>query len=294
LSGVDTISTHTWSTKNDFEYCTHINTKITSDNKVILDNSTTGTLLSDIRDSTSRIYDYAEIIPVINVPQGSSALLYVRSGWYEEYSPDSWTDWKLINEPEQRLEYTLSLSTQKIIANYNIKSLSNIYYGTGYEFQNLATNLRAIYLATLDNVDPDDERYSSLWSGVVDDAIVDFAKVDNDGEQLTIYATDAATIDNVIILKNPLPDNNVITIIKYISRYFVYSGHKNRYFQFKIDLTVDPVYLRTVVNDDVQTSDEMLVNLGAVGPTITSINVNYILDFQNEMERMFPRFYRRL
>ena len=128
----------------------------------------------------------------------------------------------------------------------------------------------------------------------VSDAIVDFAKVDNDGEQLTIYATDAATIDNVIILKNPLPDNNVITIIKYISRYFVYSGHKNRYFQFKIDLTVDPVYLRTVVNDDVQTSDEMLVNLGAVGPTITSINVNYILDFQNEMERMFPRFYRRL
>ena len=285
--------THAWSTTNDFEYCTLTNCKIVN-NTVILDNSTTGTILSDIRDSTPRIYDYAEIVPVINIPPGSSALLYVRSGWYSEYSVDSWTDWKLINESEQRIEYTLSLTTKKIIADYNIKSLSNIYYGTDYAFQNLATSLKTAYLANLDDIDPDDPKYSSLWSGLVDGAILDFARVDNDGEDLTIYATDAATVDNVIILKNALPDDNVVTIIKYISRYFVYSGYKNRYFQFKIDLTVDPMYLRTVTNDDFHTSDGDPINLNEIGPTVTSINVNYILDFQSEMEKMFPRFFRRM
>jgi len=270
-----------------------LNTKIVN-NTVVLDNSTTGTLLSDIRDSSSRIYDYAEIIPVINVPVGSSALLYVRSGWYEDYDVDAWTDWKLINEPEQRLEYTLSLTDKKIIADYYIKSLVNVYYGNDYNFQLLATNLKTMYLEALTDVNSEDPTYSSLWSGVVDDAIVDFAKVDQSGEELTIYATNAATVDNVIVLKNPLPDHNVVTIIKYISRYFVYSGMRNRYFQFKIDLTVDPVLLRTIDNDDYLTSAGEPINLGQVGPTITSISANYKLDFQHELETIFPRFYRRL
>jgi hypothetical protein len=286
-------ATHVWDCKNDWDYCTLTDCKIIN-NTVMLDNAITGSILSDIRDSTSRIHDYGEIIPIINIPTGSSALLYIRSGWYEEYTEDTWTDWKLINEPEQRIEYTLSLTTSRIVADYDIKSLTNIYYGTDYAFHTLATNLRDIYLSTLDNVDPEDERYSSLWSGIVDDAIVDFAKTDNDGEALTIYAQDAATVNNVIVLKNPLPDNNVVTIIKYISRYFVYSGHKNRYFQFKIDLEVDPVYLRTVTNDDFCTSDGELINLGEVGPTVTSIIANYRLDFQHEMQNMFPRIFRRL
>jgi hypothetical protein len=285
---------HNWSSNTDWHYCTLTNCRITDNNTIILDNSTTGSILSDIRDSTSRILDYEEIVTIIKIPTGSSALFYVRSGWYEDYLADAWTDWKLITEPEQRIEYTLSLSNKKIIADYNIKSLANIYYGTDYAFQTLAANLKAIYLDSLQNIDPNDERFSSLWSGIVDNAIVDFARVDNNGEALTIYATDATTVDNAIILKNVLPDDNVITIIKYTPRYFVYSGNKNRYFQFKIDLTVDPMYLHTITNDEFYTSDNQPINLHEVGPVISSVTVNYKLDFQKEMEKAFPRFYRRI
>jgi len=286
--------THTWSSLNDWQYCTFIDTKITPDNTIILDNSTTGSIISDIRDSTSRIYDYEEIVTSINIPTGASALFYVRSGWCDEYDSTAWTDWKLINEPEQRIEYTLSLSTKKIIVDYSVKTIENIYYGNDYAFQTLAANLKAIYLDSLQNIDPNDERFSSLWSGVVDDAIVDFARVDNTGESLTIYATDVSTIDNNIILRNALPGDNVVVIVKYTPRHFVYSGHRNRYFQFKIDLTVEPMYLHTITNDEFYTSDNEPINLGMVGPTITSVNVNYKLDFQNEMERAFPRFFRRI
>lgn len=288
------MASHNWSSKTDWDYCTLTDCKITENNTIILDNSTTGSIVSDIRDSTSRISDYEEIITKIKIPTGASALFYVRSGWYEEYLEDAWTDWKLVNEPEQKIEYTLSLSSNRIIANYDIKSLENIYYGSDYAFQILAANLKSIYLDSLQNIDPNDERFSSLWSGIVDNAIVDFARVDNNGEALTLYATDAATIDNVIILKNVLPDNNVVTIIKYTPRYFVYSGNRNRYFQFKIELTVEPTYFRTISNDDFYTADEEPINLGEVGPVISSVTVNYKLDFQSEMEKAFPRFFRRI
>jgi len=286
-----------WARKNHWDYCTFTNTSILN-NTVVLKTDAAGTILSDIRDSSARIYSYGEIIPKINIPLGNLALFYVRSGWTSEYYTDAWTDWKLINEPEQRMEYTLSLTANKIIVDYDIKSIVNIYCINNTQYQTLAMNLNTMYLTPLTDADANNELYSYLWSGLVDEAIVDFAKVDQDGEPLTTYATNATFVNNVVVLKNPLPDDNCIVIVKYVPRYFVYSG-SGRYIQFKIELlstgsTQLVSFLRTANKLDFLTSDGKYFDVHSINPIVDSVTINYHLDYQYELENIFPKFFRRL
>lgn len=314
---------HKWDSLIDWQYCQLENCRI-EDNKVILESDQPAVITSEIRDSTTRIGHYGEVIPKISVPLSTAALLYIRSGYTSEYSEDTWTDWQLINEPEQRLEYTLSLTSTKIILDYNIKSISNIYCINNSQYQRLAMNLSTMYLTPLTDADADNPIYSYLWSGAVDEAIVDFAKVDQEGEPLTIYATNATFVDNVITLSNPLPDDNVIVIIKYIPRYFIYSYPQYQYIQFKVELMAsEETFFQTsdgldfldndglsfsvgyiekvsllVTRDglDFMTADpeNAYFNVGSINPILTSMTINYCLDFQTEMEDVFPKFFRRL
>lgn len=264
---------HVWNCKNDFDYCTLTDCKI-SNGTIVLDNSLTGSVVSDIRDSSFRISDYEEIIPKIDVPTGTSANLYIRSGWYEEYDKECWTDWLLVDEARTRMEYTVSLTNSKIIADFDIGRLKNVYYRNDFRFLSLASQLRTLYLNGIDPEAPyAEDLYSILWSAKVDEAIVGFAKVGHDSTAQTIYAKDAATSGNVVILKNVLPDHSVGLILEYIPRYFVYNDNRNRYFQWKCELT--------------STADSL-------SPIIRSVAMNYRLTFHEEMLQAFPGFFRRL
>lgn len=318
---------HSWNSMIDWQYCQLKDCRISNDT-VILSSDSSGYILSDIRDSSERINNYAEIITKINVPLSTAALLYVRSGWNSEYNADNWSDWKLVNEPEQRMEYTLSLTTNKIIVDYDIQSILNIYCVNNSEYQTLAMNLNTIYLTPLTDADADNELYSYLWSGLTDEAITDFAKVDQPGEPLTIYATGATFVNNVITLTNPLPVDNCIVIVKYIPRYFIYSDNVGRYIQFKIELLpLENIFFSdknhadflTLDNDSLcvghidpvsifQTHDKMnfltadtdgdgigeYFDVHSINPIVSSITINYKLNFQSEIEDVFPKFFRRL
>lgn len=312
---------HTWSSYVDWQYCQLENCKIVGNN-VTLSSDLSGTILSDIRDSSERINNYAEVIPKLDVQLSTAALVYIRSGWNSEYYSDSWTDWKLINEPEQRMEYTLSLTAKRIIVDYDIKSIVNIYCINNDKYQALAMNLDVMYLTPLTDADANNELYSYLWSGRVDEAIVDFAKVDQDGEPLTIYAEGATFVDNVITLKNSLPDDNVIVIVRYVPRHFIYSSSSGRYIQFRIELlsmesiflqthekfdfvtkdyfsvstgTINPIsYFQTHDKLDFLTKDGFYIDARSINPTVSSMTINYKLDFQSELENVFPKFFRRL
>lgn len=264
---------HIWDCTSDFEYCELTDCKIVN-GSVVLDTTLSGTIISDIRDATPRIFTHEEIIPKIGLPAGTSAILYVRSGWYEDYVEDAWTDWKQVNGAESRIEYTLSLTNSKIIADYDINLIKNIYYSSDYRFLSLSAAMKTLYIKGLDpNVKYADELHSILWTSKINEAIVGFAKVGHNSLDKTIYAIDANTVDNVITLKNKLPDDNVSVIIEYVPRNYVYSDMRNRYFQWKYDLVSEST---------------------SISPVLRSLTANYRLDFQNEMSSEFPGFFRRL
>jgi hypothetical protein len=264
---------HIWNNHNDWEYCICANCKIVGDT-IVLDNSLTGTIVSDIRDSSSRISEYGEVISIITIPPGCNAVMSLRSGWYDEYTSTTWTDWETISGPEQRIEYTMSLSRSKIITDYNVNSLVNIYFTDNNKFRMLAANLQSLYLDTIDEtILQTNELYSLLWSAKVGQAIVNLARTDYDGDAATIYATDASAINNMVILKNNLPADNVVVIIEYVPRYYIYSNKRNRYFQWKLDLSSNSL---------------------STTPTVRSVKIDYMLDIYQEVIDEFPRFYRRL
>lgn len=64
------VASHIWDSGTDFEYCTLNNCVLWADNTITLDGEhLTGSILSDIRDSTHRIYRYDEVIPHFSVPE---------------------------------------------------------------------------------------------------------------------------------------------------------------------------------------------------------------------------------
>jgi hypothetical protein len=264
---------HVWNCTSDFEYCALDHCKIVN-GTVVLDNALSGTIISDIRDATPRIFDHEEIIPRVAVPAGTSVVLYIRSGWYNEYTDDTWTAWKQVNEAETRMEYTLSLTSSRIIADYDINLIKNIYFRNDYRFLSLASSLKTLYLNGLDpNVPYSDELHSILWSAKINEAIVGFAKVGHNSLDKSIYATDATTANNIITLTNKLPDENVDLIVEYIPRHYIYTDMRNRYFQWKY-----------VLNS----------NVPGTSPVIRSMTANYRLNIQTEMCDEFPKFFRRL
>ena len=201
---------HFWSTENDFEYCQLENCTFKGTG-IVLDGATSGTIVSDIRHSTDRIYKYDEFIPHFSLNPGGNLQLYYRVG----LSPDIMTDWISYPGPENRVEYTVSLTDARIIADYDIAELVNIYT----EF---------------------DYRYKILWDARTDFATVDFALVDYDPSEITAYAVDTVVNKNVVNLSTLLDENNVNIALEYIPRHFVVDD-RLPYIQWKADLTADAV-----------------------------------------------------
>lgn len=268
---------HFWNSQNDFEYCTLTNCKydaVTS--SVVLDNSLSGTILSDVRDSTDRLIRYDEIIPKIVVPTGTTAQIYVRCGAYWRYTEDTWTDWRSIEVTDDAkiVELTLSLANNKIVTDYEIAKLYNIFYSADSRSLQLAMNLTEAFINALDDYQVATlDQYQILWAAFVDSARVGFAKTDYVPGAASQYAIDASYAANVIKLKNKLPLNNAPCVVEYVPRHFVYIGPRYRYFQWKCEFTAAA---------------------GATSPALKEVVAKYTLNFQSQIENAFPKFFRRL
>ena len=145
------VAQHTWNNCTDWEYTTLTGCSIFNDS-IVLDYSISeyaddtdsdntqfvGTILSDIKDSTYRIKNYDEIIPVVEIPDGTSAEFFIRTGIYKDYTVDTWSDWIQVAGTSSVIELTLSLNNSKIITDYDIHDLSDILYTTDPIFMQLA------------------------------------------------------------------------------------------------------------------------------------------------------------
>jgi hypothetical protein len=235
---------------------------------------TEATILSDIRDSTARISKYGNIIPLVYIPEGTTAEFQVRCGTTSEYTDDTWSSWISLSSGQKLLELTLSLTKSKIITDYNIGAVSNLYYSNDAQFLNLATHLTTAFLNSLDEFDVETtNRYSMLWSALTDIAMSGFARTDYDPGKASDYAAESAFIDNMVKLKFPLPFHNVPVVIEYIPRNFVYIDKAYRYIQWSCDLTTD---------NPLQT------------PILREVVIDYSLNYYDQIESGFPKFFRRV
>jgi len=278
------MAAHIWDTKNSWEYCQFEGCTIYKDT-VILDYSKTqavddtdpdniqfiGTIVSDIRDSTSRINNYDELIPFAEIPNGTSAIFSVRSGIYKEYDANIWSDWTEISDRSPIIELTLSLNAKKILVDYNIHELSDILYSDDPTFMQLARIKDASFINSI--TDETIEQYPILWDSDVDSARADFAKTDYDAGAESEYAKDALCVNNCIILLNELPKTSAPVIVEYNAKTFVYNGCSDRYFQWKCDLY----------------SDDM-----GKTPIIKGFQAKYKLNFYNQIINEFPGLFRRI
>jgi|GEM_PF-5104758 len=204
---------HSWSTENDFQYCTLTDCEIVNGKVQLKSDKTSGTILSEIADSTNMIGKYDEFIFSTTAPAGTTIAAYYRTGTSEAYSLDYWSDWILYDNPARRIEYTLSLTDQKIITDYDIATIHNIYTEGDY-------------------------RWQVLRQGLTDKGIVDLAVVDYDPGEITQYAEDAIFRNNEVRLNTPLDVNNVNVMVEYTPCEVVLDT-SDRYVQWKGVLTAD-------------------------------------------------------
>ncbi|MDD3039585.1 hypothetical protein [Bacteroides sp.] len=129
---------HIWDSDLDFQYCTLSSCEIIS-GSVRLSGST-GTLLSDVRDSTSRVEEYTEFEIAQTVPSGSEILYYWRSGLTSAYIAEFWSDWELIDPTKIYTEFSISLIDDRMSTDWPIDELTFVgleeYWRTGKEYLN--------------------------------------------------------------------------------------------------------------------------------------------------------------
>lgn len=203
---------HVWNCSNDFEYC-ELSGCVADGDSVKLDGALNGTILSDIRHSTDKHWKYDAVKHTASIPAGTTLTLSYRSGFTSKYIAEAWSDWIVHGAPERRVEYTVSLTDVRIMADYAIGTLLNIYTEQDY-------------------------RYKILWSALTDMAVVDYARVDYDPGEVTGYASGASIAGNMVTLLNPLPDNNANVMLEYIPRNVIYNDIAP-YIQWKAVMTSD-------------------------------------------------------
>lgn len=206
------MASHIWNCSNDFEYCDLTDCAIVNDT-VELDNAVSGSVLSDIRYGTDKHWKYDAIRYAAVVPAGTTLSLSYRTGLTSEYDAETWSEWIAYSDPVKRIEFTLSLTDTRIVADYDIKQLLNIYTESDY-------------------------RYELRCMGLTDLAIVDYAKVDYDPATITEYAATATRLGNIVTLFTPLPSNNVNVMLEYIPK-DVISDSTDPYIQWKVEMTAD-------------------------------------------------------
>jgi hypothetical protein len=276
------MAAHVWNHAKDFEYC-EMDGCIVQPPQVIqngaitldLDNgATNGTIISEIRDSTFRLVKYGNIIPKVYIPDGTTASFQVRCGTTSVFHEETWNDWTSLSSGQKILELTLSLTKSKIITEYDIGAVANLYYSNNAQFLELATHLTTAFINSLNEDDKETtDRYAMLWSAFTDIAMSGFARTDYDPGTASQYASEAAFARNMVKLKYPLPFDNSPVVIDYIPRDFVYTDTPYRYFQWMCELSTESP-LET--------------------PILRELVVNYSLNYYDQIQSGFPKFFRRV
>lgn len=204
---------HAWTSALDFQYCTLTNCQIVSNSVELL--GSTGTLISDIRDSTHRIHSYDEMEISDSIPSGSSIDYYWRSGTLPIYNEAYWSDWQLIDPTQIYTEFSISLLDDRMSTEFPIDEL--VYAGLEEHW-----------------------RTGKSWidSCRIGSAIIGESRIGAAGVKANIYEDCLVTekLLNINVENSVFSDDRVNVVIKYIPRYPIL-GTGGRYFQYKAEMS---------------------------------------------------------
>ena len=147
---------HIWTDAVDFQYCTLTNCSVSGSDIVLTSPTVSGTIISDIKDSTRRFQTYNEIIPSITAPLNTSGIIYYRTGYTSSYDEDTWTDWIECITNQTLVEYSLTTYDTIALTNSDISAIIGVFierlYREGDFNSNYAENAiiedNKIYLTT--------------------------------------------------------------------------------------------------------------------------------------------------
>lgn len=239
--------THIWTDATDFEYCTFNNTEVSGNTIVLSGSEVSGSVISDIRDSTDRLENYGGIRSTSEVDLSSETTLYYRTGSTQEYDEDFWGVWQNTSSQSARTEYTISVYDDTVITDYDIATVGGVFLE---EEKRAGADL--------------------VISARVGIARVGFAQVGNRASPITVdYSTSCIFEDNRIQLATVLPIEGDNIAVLYLPEDYIINN-TDRYVQWKCELS------------------------GSVSPVISEINIDYRLDYRDNISEMFPSLYRRI
>lgn len=203
---------HSWDTEAAFLYCTLTDVHYdTATGNVKLDSDKlSGSLITDIKDSTRRFNHYEAFEISKEIPVDTTLQFFYRTS----RNPDDMGEWQLLTFDRVREEIGMSVFTNRFIADYDIKEI--------------------VLLTT------EDEFRSGLSyedSGRVGYAVVGYALVGASGNIVDIS-------DNGVIINNTvnididrlLTEDQENLVIRYVPKDFIPTLNE-RYIQFKVEFT---------------------------------------------------------
>lgn len=118
---------HIWADEIDFQYCALTNCSVSGSNIILTSPAVSGTIISDIKDSTRRFQTYNEIIPSITTPLNTSSVVYYRTGYTSSYDEDTWIDWIECVTNQTLVEYSLTTYDTIALADVNISTIIGVF-----------------------------------------------------------------------------------------------------------------------------------------------------------------------
>jgi DNA-directed RNA polymerase subunit L len=205
---------HEWKTENDLSYCelTNVTFDSSTGNITLDDDSLTGSLITEVKDSTKNFHHYGEFIADISTPFGTDLTYYYKTS----DDPDDMGDWIELEVGAIRYENCMSLFNYRVMTDYDINILVSILEENNYR-----------------------DGYDVYGNSYIDSAIVGEAQVGL-ASDYTNYATDASVYGNMITLAsdNLLDEHQVNLFVAYTTKHPVIEAD-NRYVQFKVEFETD-------------------------------------------------------
>ena len=185
-----------------------------------------GTIISDIKDSTRRFQTYNEIIPSVTTPINTYYIVYYRTGYTSNYNEDSWTDWVECVTNQTLVEYSLTTYDTIALTNADISTIVGVFIERLYR-----------------------EGVTFLPTARVGAARIGTARLGNDSASdfSGDYAENAIIEDNKIYLTTDLNDSENIAI-QYSPINHIIQNHL-QYIQWKIIFTSDVAGITPILNN---------------------------------------------
>lgn len=187
---------HIWTDAIDFQYCTLTDCSVSGSNIILTSPAVSGTIVSDIRNSTRRFETYGEIIPSITTPINTSDIVYYRTGYTSSYDEDTWTDWIECITNQTLTEYSLTTYDTIALTNVDISAIIGVFierlYREGITFLPTAR----IGVARIGTVRLGDDSPSEFSGDYAENAIIEDNKI--------YLTTDLNDSENIAIRYSPV------------------------------------------------------------------------------------------